>query len=642
MAMIPLRNIFFSSPVLLLIIVTRSVAQPDFQHYWCYDDKGNYTADSPYQTNLNTLLSSLLSTNGNGYGFYNSSYAENSNDRAYATGFCRGDVVADDCRSCLNDSTHQLRKVCPNRIEALGFYPYCMLRYSNRPLYGFVDDSVKFYAKSLTNVSSSEVEGFFQVLRTLLERLRNEAAEGGSLRKFAVDNTSTQAFRYIYALSQCTPDLSKDNCSSCLVGAFVDINYSYGSVAGSVVKPNCDIRYDVSPFYDSEKVAPLPSSPPISPPSPPISPSSPPSRPNKWRNVIIIVVTITVFLVLSLCVCISLRVRRKTKKLDQSKLADAEDTDATGSGGFGSVYRGKLSNGQEIAVKRLSMNSGQGDLEFKNEVLLVARLQHRNLVRLLGFCLERNERLLVYEFVPNASLDHIIFDPTKRSQLDWDKRYKIILGIARGLLYLHEDSRLRIIHRDLKASNILIDAALNAKISDFGMAWLFELDQTHGSASRIVGTYGYMAPEYAMHGHFSIKSDVYSFGCIDFGDSKWTENSCFRNGENVEYLPSYAWKNWREGTVSNLTDPTLTSGLRTEMMRCIHIGLLCVQENMDDRPTMASVILMLNSYSVTLPAPSEPAFFMHSSSGVITSKSNFVSVKVPENESALITEVYPR
>ncbi|KAK9904446.1 hypothetical protein M0R45_000671 [Rubus argutus] len=122
-----------------------------------------------------------------------------------------------------------------------------MLRYSNRPLYGFVDDSVKFYAKSSTNVSSSEVEGFFQVLRTLLERLRNEAAEGGSLRKFAVDNTSTPAF-------------------------------SYGTVFGSVVKPNCDIRYDVSPFYDSEKVAPLPSSPPISPPSPPISPSSPPTR----------------------------------------------------------------------------------------------------------------------------------------------------------------------------------------------------------------------------------------------------------------------------------------------------------------------------------------------------------------------------
>lgn len=111
---IPLRTLFFSSSVLLLIIVTQSLAQPDFQQYWCYNENGNYTADSPYQTNLKTLLSSLVSTNGNSYGFYNSSYAENSTKQAYATGLCRGDVVADDCRSCLNDSTHQLIKMCPN------------------------------------------------------------------------------------------------------------------------------------------------------------------------------------------------------------------------------------------------------------------------------------------------------------------------------------------------------------------------------------------------------------------------------------------------------------------------------------------------------------------------------------------------
>ncbi|XP_022866219.1 cysteine-rich receptor-like protein kinase 15, partial [Olea europaea var. sylvestris] len=163
------------------------------------------------------------------------------------------------------------------------------------------------------------------------------------------------------------------------------------------------------------------------------------------------------------------------------------DANKLGEGGFGIVYKGKLPKGNEIAVKRLSHDSGQGDLEFKNEVLLLARLQHRNLVRLLGFTVEGNERLLIYEWVQNGSLDRLIFDPNSPC-MDWEKRYIIISGVAKGLLYLHEDSRLRIIHRDLKASNVLLDGELNAKISDFGMARLFVPNETQHSTSRIVGT----------------------------------------------------------------------------------------------------------------------------------------------------------
>ncbi|CBI38467.3 unnamed protein product, partial [Vitis vinifera] len=282
------------------------------------------------------------------------------------------------------------------------------------------------------------------------------------------------------------------------------------------------------------------------------------------------------------------------------------DSNKLGQGGFGAVYKGTLSNGQDIAVKRLSKGSGQGELEFKNEVLLVAKLQHRNLARLLGFCLEGIERLLIYEFVPNASLDHFLFDPIKCSQLYWERRYKIIVGIARGLLYLHEDSRLRIIHRDLKASNILLDEEMNPKISDFGMARLFSLDQTQGDTKRIVGTYGYMAPEYAMRGNFSVKSDVYSFGVLILEIVSGQKNTSFGDEENMEGLISFAWRSWREGSASNLIDPSMNSGSRSGIMRCIHIGLLCVQENVADRPTMASIVLMLSSYSLTLPLPSQP------------------------------------
>ncbi|KAF5184957.1 Cysteine-rich receptor-like protein kinase, partial [Thalictrum thalictroides] len=286
------------------------------------------------------------------------------------------------------------------------------------------------------------------------------------------------------------------------------------------------------------------------------------------------------------------------------------DDNKLGEGGFGAVYKGKLSDEREIAVKRLSRNSGQGLEEFKNEVLLLAKLQHRNLVKLLGFCVEGGEKLLVYEFVPNASLDQFIFDPIKRTYLDWERRYKIIGGIARGLLYLHEDSRDRIIHRDLKASNILLDAEMNPKIADFGMARLFVLDQTEGNTSRIVGTYGYMAPEYAMHGLFSVKTDVFSFGILVLEIISGHNNNSFYESGHAEDLLGYAWRLWQEGNVLEFLEPVLRDSFsRSEVMRCIHIGLLCAQDDVYERPTMASVVLMLNSYSVTMPMPSAPPFY---------------------------------
>ncbi|KAL5730899.1 non-specific serine/threonine protein kinase [Ranunculus cassubicifolius] len=294
-----------------------------------------------------------------------------------------------------------------------------------------------------------------------------------------------------------------------------------------------------------------------------------------------------------------------------------------GQGGFGSVYKGQFLNGQEIAVKRLSQNSGQGSQEFKNEVVFLLKLQHRNLVRLLGYCMDEKEKLLIYEYLPNRSLDRYIFDPASKSLLDWEMRYKIIGGIARGLLYLHEDSRLRIVHRDLKSGNILLDKEMNAKIADFGLAKLFEVDEIAANTNRIAGTYGYMAPEYALHGLFSPKSDVYSFGVLLLEIVSGLKSISFHlSGQSVDLL-SHAWKLWRDGNALELIDPILGENYSAEeILRCIQIGLLCVQDKADDRPTMSNVVLMLTSYSLTLGTPTTPTFIMETTTGGTYSSPN--------------------
>ncbi|XP_022929271.1 receptor-like serine/threonine-protein kinase SD1-8 [Cucurbita moschata] len=308
-----------------------------------------------------------------------------------------------------------------------------------------------------------------------------------------------------------------------------------------------------------------------------------------------------------------------------------------GEGGFGPVYKGKLPNGQEIAVKRLSQSSGQGMNEFKNEVILIAKLQHRNLVKLLGCCIQGDEKMLVYEYMPNRSLDLFIFDRTQRQLLVWPQRYHIICGIARGLTYLHQDSRLRIIHRDLKPSNVLLDMDMNPKISDFGLAKTCGEDQTEGRTKRVVGTYGYMAPEYAFDGQFSVKSDAFSYGILLLEIISGTKSRgfCHLNAQN---LIAYAWRLWKEGNPEELIDEAIRETcIISEVLRCINISLLCVQQRPNDRPTMSSVVMMLGC-EIRLSQPKQPGFFVQNeamgmkgdSSKEKSTSANQISISFPD------------
>ncbi|XP_021638236.2 G-type lectin S-receptor-like serine/threonine-protein kinase RKS1 isoform X2 [Hevea brasiliensis] len=315
-------------------------------------------------------------------------------------------------------------------------------------------------------------------------------------------------------------------------------------------------------------------------------------------------------------------------------------TKRLGQGGFGLVYKGQLSNGQEVAVKRLSKNSEQGIEEFKNEVMLIAKLQHKNLVKLIGCCIQGEEPMLVYEYLPNKSLDSFLFDETKRAILDWRKRFDIIVGIARGILYIHQDSRLSIIHRDLKTSNILLDAEMNPKISDFGLARIFKGDQIQEKTNKIVGTFGYMSPEYVMFGKFSTKSDVFSFGVILLEIITGKKNSSYFQEDSYMSMTGHIWHSWRENTPLEIVDSSLRESCPPhEVLRCIQIGLLCVQEDILDRPTMSAVVLMLNS-ETTLPPPGQPAFILrksYNSSSSFAKRDGFYSV-----DEETITEVVCR
>ncbi|KAK2405027.1 putative receptor protein kinase [Trifolium repens] len=562
----------------------------------CDNNRGNYTTNSIYDNNLKTVLSSFSSHTQINYGFYNFSYGQDP-DKAYAIGLCRGDLSPNQCLTNINNSFVYLRQQCPNQKEAIVWGGDFTLWYSNRSIFGTVETSPTRYLVLVRDASDADM--YKQSLSNLMKNLTEKAASGDSRRKYDADSVSDPAnFATIYGYVLCMPDLSSQQCTDCLVQTISEIpNCCNGKMGGNILKPSCRIRFDPYRFFNSTIVLDSNATPPEPPSLPPSSSAtnSTSSGHNKTRTVIATAVPVATVVLFLFFICIYLRFRKLKQmfeadngeyvdrdgdedeitivesfqfNFDTIRVAtnDFSDSNKLGQGGFGVVYRGKLPDGQMIAVKRLLKDSSQGDVEFKNEVLLVAKLQHRNLVRLLGFSLEGTERLLIYEFVTNKSLDYFIFDPIRKAQLNWGKRYDIIRGIAR--------------------------------------------DQTEGNTNRIVGTYGYMAPEYAMHGQFSVKSDVFSFGVLVLEIISGHKNSTnIGHGNDIEYLLSYAWRSWREGQATNIIDPSLNNISANEIMRCIHIGLLCIQENVVDRPTMASVALMLNSNSLTLSIPSKPAYF---------------------------------
>ncbi|KAJ4917133.1 Cysteine-rich receptor-like protein kinase 11 [Raphanus sativus] len=639
------RSLF---PILLFVIITFGGSSVSAQT--CMNN-GNFRSNGTYDANRRLMLSFLPFNVTDQEGFFYNGFIGQEPNRVYARGMCIPGSTSEDCSDCIKNASDGLIQSCPNQTEAYwwrGEPTLCLVHYSNTSISSSANVNPRVVLTNTGDLTSNPTE-FTKIWEDLVLRMIGVASTtknmtSSSNNYYTANRAALETFQDIYALMQCTPDLSSVDCEYCLRQSAREYQSCCGQKRGGVVMGrSCFFRWDLYTYskasFENITVASPPPPPPpaVNVPQPAADGDNTTINEKSSKGIsagivaavtVSTVVTILIVLVLGFVLCQRRKSYQRTEieydsdiSTENSSQYDLKTIEAatnkfSSTNKLGKVDSGKLPNGTEVAVKRLSKNSGQGSREFRNEAVLVSKLQHRNLVRLLGFCMEGEEKILIYEFVPNKSLDYFLFDPEKQSQLDWNRRYKIIGGIARGILYLHQDSQLTIIHRDLKVSNILLDVNMNPKISDFGLSTIFGMEQTQGNTHRVAGTYAYMSPEYAMHGQYSMKSDIYSFGVLvleiisgkkNSGVYKMDETSTCGN------LVTYAWRLWRKGSPLELVNPAIGRNYQpNEVTRCIHIALLCVQDNPEDRPMLSTIILMLTSNTITLPVPQLPAFFTRS------------------------------
>lgn len=314
-----------------------------------------------------------------------------------------------------------------------------------------------------------------------------------------------------------------------------------------------------------------------------------------------------------------------------------------GRGGFGTVYKGTLKRGMQVAVKTLAAQSKQGVREFLTEIRIISNVKHPNLVELIGCCVEGTNRILVYEYLENNSLDHALLSSRSTNViLDWGKRSAICLGIARGLQYLHEEIEPHIVHRDIKASNILLDKDFNPKIGDFGLARLFPDNITHIS-TKIAGTTGYLAPEYALGGQLTLKADVYSFGVLILEIISGRSSSKENWGGTQLLLVEYAWQLHEEGRPLELVDNEMGEFPKEEVLRFMKVAFFCTQATSNRRPLMSQVVNMLSrNIRLNEKELTAPGFFQDSRHSGSSSKKTGLTSNEMSSVPVTITQVTPR
>ncbi|KAK1421481.1 hypothetical protein QVD17_23840 [Tagetes erecta] len=562
--------------------------------------------------NFNTTVASIKRQLANATVYQAVARTIINGESVYASASCRQYLPISECLKCLDIAAKEVR-VCGVVNGARAIYDECDLRYENFNFYA--EAHVGGNVGVCGNQTSSDQQTFTQIVKNLLSDLRVATPRIPDF--YATTTRRVSSNVTVYAIAQCHMNISQSDCARCLSISTTTLQDCLPNMFGRAIDAGCFMRFSNIAFFKDNQSTHL---------TPFLKDGSSSTKKAIIGGVVggagLLLILVVFFL---WCGLTKSRNRKQDKSTGATELlqgpmayshkdlinatSNFSKENKLGEGAFGEVYKGTLNDGEVVAIKKTTMASGGRKAYFNNELRIISNVHHRHLMRLLGYCTDGPHMFLVLEFMENGSLDKFLYGE-KRGSLTWRQRFDIIFGVARGLAYLHEQYHVTIVHRDIKSSNILLDNDFQPKISDFGLVRLLPEDKTHIS-TKVAGSFGFVAPEYASHGHVSEKVDTYSFGVLVL--EVISGKRCIdgiENGSVTHSLLDHAWNLYENGLHVNLIDTSLDPSeyVQEDVKKLIELSLSCTQTQASTRPSMSEVVSILSERSSEQIQPTRTTF----------------------------------
>ncbi|XP_074276438.1 cysteine-rich receptor-like protein kinase 19 [Silene latifolia] len=565
--------LIFLSLIASFIQDSASLESPRYMRAAC-QETNSYISGSAFEANLNETLFTKLLPEASSVMFSNFTMGSGE-DQVYALFYCKGDVNQQTCQDCIDDATRKIKDACKFTKEGIVWFEECTLRYANRTIFSIDEVKPSFpYYNTSGIVNEYRLDPYNKTFDSTMDALIQMAAYGkGTLPGFATKEVNLSSTEIIRGLAQCSPYIVGPGCYRCLTAAFRIWNTWANTM---VFLPSCMFRYDLYETVESPPPAP-----------------SPPASTLKGSYIALIVVPSVAFIVLAgiggFCFWrhrhyLPARVPLQTHGLPNYTYAQIREMTnfdkELGRGGFGVVYSGLLDGSREVAVKLLNHNTASKQL--RNEIDVLARISHRNIVSLLGYCQDETRFALIYEYMAKGDLQSLLSGDPK--SLSWTDRLKIAIDTAEGLDYLHCHANEVVVHRDVKPANILVAENLQAKLADFGSCKIFPKNVT-SVVTEIVVSPGYTDPGYFQTGRLNTRADVYSFGIVLMGLITGKAPSFMFN-----LVKSFV-KLSSQGAIEKILDPNMARDLNEgSVWGATELARECVQTDAKKRPDMSKIV----------------------------------------------------